>query len=1032
MIFFRAVRNFSCFVHFDRFQFFYLGFLIACLTITTTVRATGLPDNPADWACRETPPSPQQIKTWCDAHPNRGQSTNIGKPASLLNLEEKNAYDKRLADFVINKEYVKLGWLHDNNWRMTGPYVGEPGKGLSYGVHPAVKVYYSPEVIDWLCDGRGEGEIPDGAMIVKTMHDIGPELDIQLDNNSCMTITAPEKVLDESFGSWTLMVKDQSASHDGWYWPNPYKGYEQSGNPPILDRSAFVLADQVPKDPTKRDPNMYPTSNFSVTGNSDFIPSQVYPYNGFGVACLNCHGSAKVESTFSSLENLMGEGIKYKGYDFNKTFSKPSAKVDFPAPLNKADPAFIKQFDQVHDVTFADAWQLRMPAETFDHVVSKPGEEPQFLTSDQCIACHDATISNDSLPNMMYREADGTLVNLSMYGEWRASPMGLAGRDPIFFSQLQSETNNLPQLTECIENTCLHCHGVLGQRQFSRDTSNAHNAGECTSIFPVPPPAGVPQGSPYPLSMVSNWQQTSTDKKSAQYGALSRDGISCMACHQMDADGIIDSHGGTAPMDYANNDALSKNQPYYTGNFVTTQEPEIFGPLQDDQVVPKPMQHVLGITPKYGAQITRSEMCGNCHNILLPEIDNNGTIVGASYEQTTHLEWANSVFAQPQSGQFQSCQDCHMPHTYNDDTLSFKIANIESSDFAPTTHRLPDEDITLKEVSPYPRHALHGLNIFLNQMFQQFPAILGIRQIDYMNGNDQPSLITGQNSMLKMARDETASVKITELSVHKNDDGSGVLDVEVLVTNEVGHYLPSGVGFRRAFLEFLVLDKRDRPIWASGRTNSLGMIVEGTGDTPLPGESPVENPKAWQPHHEVITREDQVQIYQEVILDSDNNVTTSFLRRIHHVKDNRVRPKGFDPAFFKRQPSKYIQELATLEGTEGDPYYSNPKLTGADRIRYQISLTKRQMRKLDNVQVTLFNQSIPPGYLQQRFRDANRGPKNSNEIERLFYLTSHLNVEAPKDSSGESFIKDWKLQISQPARQTISLDAEVEPRSRHQ
>ena len=1003
-------------------------FSFVCLVFVCLPVHAGLPSNPADWACADTPPTPKQIKTWCDANPNRGQSASLGKPASLLDLEAKNAYDKRLSKFVIDKEYEKLGWLHDQNWRMTGPYVGEPGKGLSYGVHPAVKVYYSPEIIDWLCNGRSQGAIPDGAMIIKTMHDIGPDLDIKRDKNACMTITAPELELDNSFSSWTLMIKDKDATHDGWYWPNPYKSFTTGGNPPIVDRSAFALADQVPDNPQKPDENMVPTGNFSATGNPDFVASQVYPYNGFGVACLNCHGSAKVELTFSSLENLMGAGIRYKGFDFDKTFSKPSAQVDFPTPLKKANPKFLKQFDQLHEVPFSKAWQLRMPSETFDHVVSKPGDEPQFLTSDQCIACHDATISNDSLPNMMYREADGTLINLSMYGEWRASPMGLAGRDPIFFSQLQSETNNLPELADCIENTCLHCHGVLGQRQFSRDTENAPNAGACTDIFPIPPPAGVPQGSPYPLSKVSNWQQQSAGDKNAEYGALSRDGISCMACHQMDADGIIGDHGQA--MDYGNSDTLSKNQKFYTGNFVTTQKQEVFGPLKNSQIVPKPMEHVLGVTPKYGEQITRSEMCGNCHNILLPAIDNDGTIVGASYEQTTHLEWANSVFAQPESGQFQSCQDCHMPHTYNGDKLSFKIANIESSDFAPTTHRLADEDIQLKEVSPYPRHSLHGLNVFLNQMFQQFPEILGVRQIDYMNGNDRPSLLTGQDSMLTMARDETATVTIEQLSVNKNSDGSGVLEVDVLVTNEVGHYLPSGVGFRRAFLEFLILDKKERALWASGQTNSLGMIVKGTSDQPLPGESPVENPKIWQPHYETITAEDQVQIYQEVILDSDKNVTTSFLRRIHHVKDNRVRPKGFDPAFFKRQSSEYIQELAELKGTRGDPYYSNPKLTGSDKIRYQVSLSKKQMKAMRSVQVTLFNQSIPPGYLQERFRDANRGPQKSNEIDRLYYLTSHMNVEDPVDRQGKPIIKDWKLQISEPAKRDIKQEGIA--RSLHQ
>ena len=56
------------------------------------------------------------------------------------------------------------------------------------------------------------------------------------------------------------------------------------------------------------------------------------------------------------------------------------------------------------------------------------------------------------------QQSDGTtqLINLSPYGEWRAALMGLSGRDPVFFAQLQSETNNLPTLTTCIETTCLH------------------------------------------------------------------------------------------------------------------------------------------------------------------------------------------------------------------------------------------------------------------------------------------------------------------------------------------------------------------------------------------------------------------------------------------------------------------------------------------------------------------------------------------------------------------------------------------------
>jgi hypothetical protein len=973
-----------------------------------------LPEDPADWACMEEAPTQKEIAQWCAANPDRGRPASLGMPASLLNVDAKNAYDKRLTEFVSNREYISLGWLHDTNWRMTGPYVGEPGSGLSYGTHPAVRMYYSPEIIDWLCSGREEGGIPDGAMLIKHMHEINEELEIELDNEGCMEITAPETAIDESATSWTIMVKDKTASHDGWYWPNPFAASAIYGNPPILDRSAFALEHQVPKNPTERNHDMHPTGNFSITGNANFVASKVYPYNGYGVACLNCHGTANVESTFASLENIMHEGIRYKGFDFHsKTKKRPPASPPFPTPRSEPDPDFLAHFDKMHEVSFADAWELRLPAETYDHVVvnqdtAKTKGVPEFVTSDQCLACHNATISNDGLPNMMYKitekdESKGigiqkdTLVDLSMYGEWRVSPMGLAGRDPVFFSQLQSETNHFPELAECIENTCLSCHGALGQRQYSRDTADTPGAGKCDSMFPVPPPAGVPTGQPFPLAMKEQWQNNSGSKHGT-YGGLARDGISCQVCHQMEANPVGE---------YDSPDALSENEPFYTGNFVTTSKPEIFGPLKDDDIVPKPMENVLGLTPKYGEHIKSSLMCGSCHNILLPEITNDGKVLGASYEQSTHLEWANSVYGQVDNKEFKTCQNCHMPHTYNGEKLKFKIANIESSDFAPTTHRLPDDDIRLKERSPYPRHALHGLNLFLNQMFQQFPTTLGLRQIRYMNGNNRPLLLAGQDSILQMARNETANVAIKYLS--KNDQR---VAVDVLVTNKAGHYFPSGVGFRRAFLEFLVLDKDGNTLWASGRTNKLGMILDGTSDRVLKSESFVENPKAWQPHYEKITNGSQVQVYQEVILDSERNITTSFLRRVHHVKDNRIRPKGFDPAFYKKQSSTYIQALGKLHGVEDDPYYSSPALTGADRIRYEVKLDPSLLAKVDRVKVTLYNQSIPPGYLEERFRDAGKGPKKNNEIQRLYYITSHMNMDTPVDTHGNPILQDWKLKIA--------------------
>ena len=70
------------------------------------------------------------------------------------------------------------------------------------------------------------------------------------------------------------------------------------------------------------------------------------------------------------------------------------------------------------------------------------------------------------------------------------------------------------------------------------------------------------------------------------------------------------------------------------------------------------------------------------------------------------------------------------------------------------------------------------------------------------------------------------------------------------------------------------------------------------------------------------------------------------------------------------------------------------------------------MAQVDHVQVTAYNQSIPPFYLQQRFNDANVGVAEKDNIERLYYITSHLNTQNARDDSGTAFIEDWKLMLA--------------------
>ena len=94
------------------------------------------------------------------------------------------------------------------------------------------------------------------------------------------------------------------------------------------------------------------------------------------------------------------------------------------------------------------------------------------------------------------------------------------------------------------------------------------------------------------------------------------------------------------------------------------------------------------------------------------------------------------------------------------------------------------------------------------------------------------------------------------------------LVADVTVQNLTGHRFPSGVGFRRAFLQFQVTDKDGKMVWISGGTNSNGEIVGPDGKV-LPTEYFEIGPdgkQQYQPHY-----------YQENPITSQN--TGSDLRR---------------------------------------------------------------------------------------------------------------------------------------------------------
>jgi hypothetical protein len=93
------------------------------------------------------------------------------------------------------------------------------------------------------------------------------------------------------------------------------------------------------------------------------------------------------------------------------------------------------------------------------------------------------------------------------------------------------------------------------------------------------------------------------------------------------------------------------------------------------------------------------------------------------------------------------------------------------------------------------------------------------------------------------------------------------IQADIVVENLAGHRFPTGVGFRRAWIEVLVADKYGDIVWASGRTNKLGVIV-GADGKPLPSEFHTEFTdtsgrcrRASNRTTRSFTSQDQVQIY---------------------------------------------------------------------------------------------------------------------------------------------------------------------------
>ena len=934
-----------------------------------------------------------------------GKESGLPLPSGFLPARLPE-FQAQLKSFLSSGKYRTLDWCEDKRLRDTGPFIN----GVSYGVHPTVKIYYSPSVINWLL--KKSQVIPDGAMIVKEQYS-PPAARYQLQPPA-------------GINGWTIMIKDSKGSQDGWYWAEIWDAQcVDNNNPPFA-----------------------------------------YPYAGFGLYCVRCHASAEREHTFTYANNIKDFPGDPDSYFVDLSWATASVNSHAPAsgqPCSESaasdrdvataghntdasdvqeqalfrqmaalrpstvNPKFVAFYNSIAPVPLNKV--QKFPGETYDHVVplstgSKSAN--QFLTSDQCMGCHSGGTYGNVMLYTGTKQPDGTtpVMNVSPYAEWRWSPMGLAGRDPVFYAQLDSEIafvksffkndpEKVAEKIKTINNTCFKCHGVMGKRRLDDDH-------------------GGPGKGDFERELV--YATYDTNPQASVYGALARDGVSCMACHRIVEDKVPFSE-------------FLKTR--ITGNFTTGNPEELFGPFEDKEIVTDPMNNALGIKPKHDPYIKSSRMCGNCHTINLPLMDNPDADPNKPHlEQVTYLEWLNSGYQNEvgTNSKAQTCQDCHMPTKYSNSkgTLNIPliqqpIAFIEDNQYPQTGGRLPDEKIQVRfRKEGFVRHQFQGMNVTLLEMFRQYMTpyksngsnilaneILGVRQNDYMSGLD--GLSTAIDAFVQQAQNSTAEVSMSEPTISGQK-----LIADVKVTNKTGHRLPSGVGFRRAFLEFRVVDNgTGKTVWCSGCTNELGVIMKGTSDERLPSELfdvykdgtkpatlgyPAACNKAIPQHYQrhyfwdpqkntgsAITRQDQVQIYEELNLNIECAMTTSFLRRDYQLKDNRLLPFGWsktgplNPDKSPYIPADYLHETHPVS-VSGDPSYADG--SGTSVVRYEIPLSAFTAKNV-TITASLYYQSIPPYFLHDRFTQA----PNEPATQRLYYLTSNLRTKGTP-------IENWKFQIT--------------------
>ncbi|MFW6088212.1 MAG: hypothetical protein ACODAB_00575 [Gemmatimonadota bacterium] len=352
----------------------------------------------------------------------------------------------------------------------------------------------------------------------------------------------------------------------------------------------------------------------------------------------------------------------------------------------------------------------------------------------------------------------------------------------------------------------------------------------------------------------------------APLDALAADGVSCTVCHQIRPDG------------------LGEEESFVGGFVIDTAVPwgrrEIFGPFAVDSGRTRVMRSASEFQPARAEHLKSSELCASCHTLYTHSRGADGEVIARLPEQMPYLEWRHSDFRDERS-----CQDCHMPVVEDSVAITGVLGQ-------------PRPDVS--------RHVFRGGNFFMLRMLGRYRAELGVTA--------QPAELelAAQRTIENLQR-RTARLSVADLRL-----ADGRLEADVVVENLAGHKLPTAYPSRRAWLHVTVRDGNGAAVFESGALDGGARIVGNDNDS---------DPERYEPHHATITRPDDVQIYEAVMVGPEDEVTTGLLTAVRYAKDNRILPRGFDPAT--------ASEDIAVQGRARD---DRDFVGGEDRIRYVVAV----------------------------------------------------------------------------------------------